>query len=227
MLLPNELDRDKLKWATVTDDSPLTIRLDGEVGTLLGIPDTLAAPLAVGNRVLVVLIINDDPRFKARRAIIVGKHGGTAPQTHTHTQFAYKAADESVNSSNTGTTLQNDNELFVTVPANVTRKLEMHVIQNSPTAADFKADFTFPAGLTMTYSRLGVGLASGGNVHQLFVSNQLTVILDDGLAADRSFMIWGRVTNGSTAGVLQFRWAQNTANASDTTVRAGSYMELT
>ena len=76
LLLPPDLDRDKLKWATVTDDSPLTIRLDGEAGPLLGIPDTLAWPLAIGNRVLVVLIVNDTPRFKARRALIVGKAGG-------------------------------------------------------------------------------------------------------------------------------------------------------
>jgi hypothetical protein len=76
LLLPPDFDRDKLRWATVTTPSPLTIRLDGETGPLLGIPGTLAWPLATNDRVLVVLIINDTPRFKARRAIIVGKAGG-------------------------------------------------------------------------------------------------------------------------------------------------------
>jgi hypothetical protein len=76
LLLPPDFDRDKLKWATVTDDSPLTIRLDGDTGPMLGIPGTLVAPLAVGNRVLVVLITNDNPQRKYRRAIIVGVAGG-------------------------------------------------------------------------------------------------------------------------------------------------------
>lgn len=135
-----------------------------------------------------------------------------------------KTATETVNNS---ATLQNDDTLFVSVAANTVYNFESRIIHNSGTTPDFKAGWTYPSGLTMLYNRLGVGLAGGGNVHLLFASNETTSILDDGFAADRSFMMWGTVTVGATAGTLQFQWAQNTANASDTSVLAGSYLKLT
>lgn len=138
--------------------------------------------------------------------------------------FARKTVTETVNNS---AALQNDDALFVSVAANTVYHFEGRITHNSGTTPDFKADWTYPAGLTMAYSRLGVGLAGGGNVHLLFVSDQTTVILDDGFAADRSFMMWGLVIVAGTAGTLQFRWAQNTANASNTNVLAGSYLKLT
>lgn len=76
LLLPREFDRDKLKWATVTDDTPLTIRLDGDPAPMLGTPDTCVAGLAVADRVMVALLVNDDPAFKARRAVVLCKAGG-------------------------------------------------------------------------------------------------------------------------------------------------------
>lgn len=77
LLLPKDFDRDKLRWATVTDDSPLTIRLDGDASPMLGVPDTLVSPLAVADRVVVALVTNDDPARKSRRAIILGQTGGS------------------------------------------------------------------------------------------------------------------------------------------------------
>lgn len=77
MLLPREFDRDKLKWATVTDDTPLTIRLDGDTDPMLGTPDTCVAGLAVDDRVMVALLINDDPARKGRRAVVLCKAGGS------------------------------------------------------------------------------------------------------------------------------------------------------
>lgn len=42
-------------WATVTAASPLRVRLDGRTAPLDITPDTLAAGLAVGDRVLVLI----------------------------------------------------------------------------------------------------------------------------------------------------------------------------
>ncbi|GIH07504.1 hypothetical protein Rhe02_55710 [Rhizocola hellebori] len=135
-----------------------------------------------------------------------------------------KTSIETVNNS---AVLQNDDVLFLPVLANTVYHMEMRVIQNSGTTPDFKAGWTYPSGLTMLYNRLGVGLAGGGNVHLLFNSDQTTSILDDGFAADRSFMMWGYVAVSTTPGTLQFQWAQNTANASNTSVLPGSYLKLT
>lgn len=137
---------------------------------------------------------------------------------------ARKTAIQTVNNS---AVLQNDNTLFLAVEASTVYHMESRIIHNSGTTPDFKAGWTYPTGLTMHYNRLGVGLAGGGNVHLLFSSIETTSILDDGFAADRSFMMWGEVTVSTTAGTLQFQWAQNTANASDTSVLAGSYLKLT
>lgn len=63
-------------WATVTDDSPLRIKLDGESTALAITPDTLVASLAVSDRVWVQLITNTNPARRYRRAIIIGRSGG-------------------------------------------------------------------------------------------------------------------------------------------------------
>jgi hypothetical protein len=57
-------------WATVTDDSPLRIKLDGDVVELPFAPDSLIDPLAIsiGDRVRV--------EVADRRVIIIGRSGG-------------------------------------------------------------------------------------------------------------------------------------------------------
>lgn len=59
-----------MKWATVTDDSPLRIRLDGDTDALPYTPDALVDPAA--------LAVDDRVRCELadRRVVIVGKSGG-------------------------------------------------------------------------------------------------------------------------------------------------------
>lgn len=66
-------DPDRSGWATVTDDSPLRIRLDGETTPLPITPDTLVAGLSVDDRVWVTLSTSRDPNAKAHRVVIIGK----------------------------------------------------------------------------------------------------------------------------------------------------------
>lgn len=74
MLVPkDQVDPDFSTWATVTDDSPLRIRLDGETTALPITPDTLVAGLAIGNRVWVTLSTSPDQTRKARQVVIIGK----------------------------------------------------------------------------------------------------------------------------------------------------------
>lgn len=71
MLIPQEPQaQDSWTWATVTQQIPLKIRLDGEVAALAGTPETMVQGLEVGNRVWVQLY--------GRRAII---HGSTSSDT--------------------------------------------------------------------------------------------------------------------------------------------------
>lgn len=59
-----------MKWATVTDDSPLRIRLDGDSDPLPFTPDSLIDPAA--------LAVDDRVRCELadRRVVIVGRSGG-------------------------------------------------------------------------------------------------------------------------------------------------------
>lgn len=132
-----------------------------------------------------------------------------------------KPADETVNNS---TTLQNDDHMALSVAANMTYEFKMCVFHNSSTVADLKYDFTFPTGLTMKY---GLDAAAAGGGIDNFVLIQTSVPVIGGVGADRAGFLSGTVITFTTAGTLQLRWAQNTAEVSDTKVLAGSYMRLT
>ena len=65
-------------WATVTDDSPLRVQLDGEAAPLDVTPDTLVSGLAVDDRVWVQLVTNDNPTRRYHRLVVLGRSGGQA-----------------------------------------------------------------------------------------------------------------------------------------------------
>lgn len=60
-------------FATVTDDSPLAIQLDGDSAPLLLVPETTVTGLAIGNRVLVLLMSGGPSEFQGKRLVVVGK----------------------------------------------------------------------------------------------------------------------------------------------------------
>lgn len=63
------------RWATVTDDDPLRVRLDGDTAELPITPETLVSPtiLSVGDRVWVQMF--------GRRIIVLGVAGGEVDDT--------------------------------------------------------------------------------------------------------------------------------------------------
>jgi Microcystin-dependent protein len=71
-------------WATVTDDSPLRVQLDGELAALDVTPDTLVAPLAVDDRVWVQLVTNANPTRRYRRLVVLGRAGCPFPIGHIY-----------------------------------------------------------------------------------------------------------------------------------------------
>jgi hypothetical protein len=130
-----------------------------------------------------------------------------------------KDANETVNNS---TTLQNDNELFVTLATTAVYAVEMYLFIDSSTTADFKFDFTGPAGMDLD-GQVTTLWSTTTDIREYAVptapalpnntSNQLTMT--------------GRLYTTGTAGTLQLRWAQNTATVVDTIVYARSYLRLT
>lgn len=154
-------------------------------------------------------------------------------------KWVIKAADESVNNAGTGTTLQNDDHLVLAGLANTTYSVEMRLLysESAGTGIDLKCAWTQPTGCTLDLAVVGAHTAwnaSAANVEVEFASWQADTGTTTGTrsfgstnVANFSVHIRGTWRVGSTAGNLQFQWAQNTGSASNLTVKAGSSLVLT
>lgn len=129
-----------------------------------------------------------------------------------------KTADQTVINS---TTFVSDTELFLSVAANAVYILDGVIVYQSGTTPDWKMRWTYPTGLTMTYTML-----AQVTTFTAFVFSETGIPVNDGTGGTFACTLQGTVTTSSTAGTLQLQWAQNTANASNTLVRVGSYLSL-
>ena len=134
--------------------------------------------------------------------------------------IATKSVDETVNNSSA---IQNDDELVLPLVANAVYVFDLVVIYSSGTTPDIKVGFTLPTGAT---TALEADFFDPSLIRNLIAQTTVptTGIAMGGNAATTGCRIWGTVTTGATAGDMQTVWAQNTANASNTIVRAGSYL---
>lgn len=131
--------------------------------------------------------------------------------------FAIKATDETVTSS---TTLQDDDDLSVSLEANTAYSFEMFLDIDTTATADFKFKVVVPSG---TNAR-GVPQTA---VNAYSISD-LTVDISPNFASTevRGYTITGSVVTSGTSGTLQLQWAQNTSDATGTTLKEGSWIRL-
>lgn len=129
-----------------------------------------------------------------------------------------KTANETINNTNV---FQNDDQLAFPLGANENWTFRFVVQANSGATPDLKFAVTAPVGATCAYghedpenavatANLACG-ASTGLVTALGVADLYEVV--------------GTVRNGANAGNVTLQWAQNTANASNTIVYAGSFVD--
>lgn len=136
----------------------------------------------------------------------------------------FKTADETVNGSNT---LQNDDELILSITAGQRLAFEGKLVYFSGTTPDFKYQITGSATPTFYYAHHHAIVPGGTSFASVVISEapdatglqQLTNI-----SGGVGFAFFGGVVYSSSAVSLTIQWAQNTANASDTIVYAGSYI---
>lgn len=152
---------------------------------------------------------------------------------------ARKTSDESVNNGGTGTTLQNDNELFVSVLANTNYKVVLTLLfqEAAGTGIDLKCAWTFPTGCTLNLAVAGphinwnntaAALEAEWSAWQNVTSSPSgTISFGTTNAAVLGGQISGTLAVGSTGGTLQFQWAQQNSSASNVTVKAGSALIVT
>ena len=134
-----------------------------------------------------------------------------------------KTADQTVNNS---TTLVNDSLLKSTLAVSTRYAFECFVVYDSSAVADIKVAFTVPAAATIHYSTI----ARGATLAVAYaVSNASAGTIGIGADAAGTFasaLIIGHVSMSTTAGDLQLQWAQNTAEVSDTIMKAGSWLRV-
>lgn len=136
-----------------------------------------------------------------------------------------KNADETTASD---TTLSDDAQLKFSVLASTKYRFRFVIFYDTPTAADLKFTIAGPAAPTLLQIQTkaivpGATAYSAIAIQTAFAFGP-TVLLES--AGTNGFIeIEGILHNGANAGTVSFQWAQNTSNGSNTTVRAGSYVE--
>lgn len=138
-----------------------------------------------------------------------------------------KTSTESVTSS---TALQNDDQLFLAVAANAKYTIEALIIYDGAAAGDFKAAFTIPSGATINWvaggPQSGVGVTSY-NANVATASAAALALACNGAGNSMGAQPKGYLSVASTAGNLQFQWAQQASSATATRVFLGSWLKLT
>jgi hypothetical protein len=139
-----------------------------------------------------------------------------------------KPLDESVNSGSGGTTLQNDNTLLLSLDADTQYMFELWLIVSGAAigTGDIKIAFTSPTGSVGSFSSEGYSTSSTspaiGQIRGLSGSAQAFGV--NGSSNLSPVKAKGYIITSTTPGALQLQWAQNTSSATNTTVKAGSWL---
>lgn len=161
--------------------------------------------------------------------------GGTTPayDTPTHpltnmsaVELVRKSSDESVSAS---TTLQNDDELFISLSTGEVVAFDVTIFIDSTSGTpDFVGGFTVPSGATLYWSPtagVSIGPANAVNQRDVITTSGDVVVWGTGTTAPRVGTISGVVANSSTTGNLQFQWAQAVSDAAAVTVKTNSFLK--
>lgn len=136
-----------------------------------------------------------------------------------HTKIVRKTADETVNNSET---LQNDDELLMAMGANEVWRVELHLIIYGTTVANYKMAWTVPSGAEFYWGRIYRTTGAADVVGMTHIAAETVTMRGEGAYSRMITVAHGIYVGAATAGNLQLQWAQNTAEVSDSKVKANS-----
>jgi hypothetical protein len=112
--------------------------------------------------------------------------------------------------------------LTYAVGANEDWAFQIYLLYNSGSTPDLKLEWSgIPSGGTGNWS--GIGYTAGGAVDIQSHANLATDITAGGQGAVYAIVLYGVYIGAGASGTLQLDFAQNTANASNTTIEVGSW----
>lgn len=142
-----------------------------------------------------------------------------------------KTSDQNVGPSNT--TLQNITGLVTALPgtAGAVFPFRLSLFYDTATAADLKVAFTIPAAATIKWGAIAIATgAASSSFDGIFGvttgSGSSLAIGGIGVGSPVNAILQGEVVMGVTAGNLQFQAAQQTSDATASTVQTGSRLEV-
>ena len=133
---------------------------------------------------------------------------------------AYKTANETVNNSST---LQNDDHLVLAIPAGTVYACHLHFMFTTGTTPNMKIEFSVPSGGALYSGTVLAGNTGSGVQHVAVTSGTMAVAFQGHASDTQGFDLWF-LSSCPNAGNLQLRWAQNTANASNSVIHAGGWL---
>lgn len=137
-------------------------------------------------------------------------------------RIVQKALDETIISN---ATLQNDDALLLSMEASTTYQFKLWTIINTGATPDYKMGWSVPSGCTMKWSvQEGSAVVLAAALQGPFT--EVSAVGINGIAADQIVIADGLVKTATTAGNLQYQWAQNTLTASNTSTKASSWLQL-
>ena len=155
-----------------------------------------------------------------------GRRNGAWSATAGGWTTVAKTSDES---RNTTTTLADDSQLLVALAAGTRYRIRFRLFYSIANATmDFKYAFAYSGAMTSVSGLIGIyeaGTAGGRSAEWQEVISALPSGALLSSAAGTGYYRLDIVVLTNTAGTLNFKWAQNTSNASNATVLAGSYLE--
>lgn len=153
--------------------------------------------------------------------------GSWAAPTVTGDSIVRKTADETITAN---TTLQNDDELLFPVDASSVYCFEFWLFLVAPnTAADWKIGWAVPASATMLWDpdNLQGTIPWAANTvtsNPPALSTESSSFSFSGAVGPSGMFARGIVVTAGTSGNVQFKWAQSTSDAGNSTVKANSFI---
>lgn len=200
-----------------------TLKLDKELKIADGItaPDTLTG---YGQ----IYIDEDDGDLKIKFGD--GTTKTIISDSWDNPKLILKGTPEIVNNS---TTMQNDDELYCALSANGTFEVIAKLSVSGASNADVKIDWSTTGDVSQVTMRKCLGpatnVANAGTTDMRSSNHSLSTDVYYGTDGSRWSYIEETfiVETSSSGGNIQMRWAQNTAQASDTTMGVSSYLKIT
>lgn len=137
----------------------------------------------------------------------------------------YKSADQTVNNS---ATLVDAADLSFTADANATYRIRLWASYSSNTTPDIKFNWTIPSGASMQRYTLGPPVGTTDTTTTtVTMRRRSSTDAPQGGDGNTNFTTYNEevILRTTNSGDVKLRFAQNTANASDTILRADTFIE--